>query len=129
MEAAKAEEESAPPTTRVKRALEIDEQSPVQEVPVKRVRVDDLEREVWVDGRRGRALLGLAIGLGARYEFSSLFCANLKCYITLFGLDFFCVEGFRFLVCKIMDGVYIFMTVNKLCLEFVVSLGIQQTRM
>ena len=67
MEAAKAEEESAPPTTRVKRALEIDEQSPAQEVPVKRVKVDDLEREVWVDGRRGRALLGLAIGLGVRY--------------------------------------------------------------
>jgi len=50
----------------VKRALEIDEESPAQQVNVKRARVDDLEREVWVDGRRGRALLGLAIGLGAR---------------------------------------------------------------
>jgi hypothetical protein len=53
----------------VKRALEIDEESPADEVPVKRARVDDLERAVWVDGRRGRALLGLAIGLGARYLF------------------------------------------------------------
>jgi hypothetical protein len=68
VEAAKAEEEAAPPDARVKRALEIDEESPAQEVPVKRARVDDLEREVWVDGRRGRALLGLAIGLGARYS-------------------------------------------------------------
>ena len=51
----------------MKRALEIDEESSAQEVPVKRARVDDLEREVWIDGRRGRALLGLAIGLGARY--------------------------------------------------------------
>ena len=65
--AAQVEQASAPPTTRVKRALEIDEESSAQEVPVKRARVDDLEREVWIDGRRGRALLGLAVGLGARY--------------------------------------------------------------
>ena len=63
---AQAEEQAIPLTTRVKRALEIDEDSPAQEVNVKRARVDDFEREVWVDGRRGRALLGLAIGLGAR---------------------------------------------------------------
>jgi hypothetical protein len=66
VEAAKAEEEQAPPTTRVKRALEIDEESPAQGVVVKRARVDELERDVWYDNRRGRALLGLAIGLGAR---------------------------------------------------------------
>ena len=65
VEAAKAEEETSP-DARVKRALEIDEKSPTDEAPVKRARVDDLEREVWVDGRRGRALIGLAIGLGAR---------------------------------------------------------------
>ena len=67
VEAARAEEKSAPPTTRVKRALEIDEESPGEEATVKRARVDDLEKEVWYDNRRGRALLGLAIGLGARY--------------------------------------------------------------
>lgn len=67
VEAAKAEEESAPHTTRVKRALEIDEESPAEQVSIKRARVDDLEKEVWYDNRRGRALLGLAIGLGARY--------------------------------------------------------------
>lgn len=67
VDAVQAEQVSVPPTTRVKRALEIDEESSAQEVPVKRARVDDLEREVWIDGRRGRALLGLAVGLGARY--------------------------------------------------------------
>jgi hypothetical protein len=51
----------------VKRALEIDEESPSQDVSVKRARVDGLEKEVFLDGVRGRALLGLAIGLGARY--------------------------------------------------------------
>src|SRR5205814_10029496 len=64
-------------TTRVKRALEIDpdtELGPEEHVPVKRARVENLEREVWVDGRRGRALLGLAIGLGARYGFELCFC-------------------------------------------------------
>ena len=67
VETAKAEEERDPSTSRVKRALEIDEDSPAQGVVVKRARVDELEREVWYDNRRGRALLGLAIGLGARY--------------------------------------------------------------
>ena len=62
-----AEEESAPAIKRVKRALEIDEKDEHEEVPVKRARVENLEREVWLDGRRGRALLGLAIGLGARF--------------------------------------------------------------
>lgn len=67
----------------MKRALEIDEESPAEEVPVKRARVDDLEREVWVDGRRGRALLGLAIGLGARYpspHYSRLTHFLVLCY-------------------------------------------------
>jgi len=71
IEASQASTESLPPPqTRVKRALEIDPQDEREEtaaVPVKRARVEELEREVWVDGRRGRALLGLAIGLGARY--------------------------------------------------------------
>jgi hypothetical protein len=79
VEAAKAEEEQAPPTTRVKRALEIDEESPAQGVVVKRARVDELEREVWYDNRRGRALLGLAIGLGARYTF--------PLFLVSFGAD------------------------------------------
>jgi hypothetical protein len=66
VEAAKAEEQSAPPAKSVKHKLEVDENSIAEEVQVKRARVDDLEREAWVDGRRGRALIGLAIGLGAR---------------------------------------------------------------
>jgi len=65
IEAAQAEEESEPPATRVKRTLEIDEKDSGEEIPVKRTRVDDLERQIWYDDRRGRALLGLAIGLGA----------------------------------------------------------------
>ena len=51
----------------MKRALEIDADSPAEETIVKRARVDDLERAVWVDGAKGRALLGLAVGLGVRY--------------------------------------------------------------
>lgn len=67
VEAAQAEEESEPPATRVKRTLEIDEKDSGEEIHVKRSRVDDLEKQIWYDDRRGRALLGLAIGLGARY--------------------------------------------------------------
>lgn len=64
VDAAVAEEQTSPPTSRVKRALDIDEESPAEETTVKRARVDDLEREFWAEGRRGRALLGLAVGLG-----------------------------------------------------------------
>jgi hypothetical protein len=71
IEAAQAEEESEPPATRVKRTLEIDEKESGEEIHVKRTRVDDLERQIWYDDRRGRALLGLAIGLGARYALPS----------------------------------------------------------
>lgn len=134
MEAAKAEEESAPPTTRVKRALEIDEQeaTPREEVPVKRARVDELEREVWVDGRRGRALLGLAIGLGARYVpltchfFRYFVNISTQCYITLLGLEdsFFFVISFLsvcFWSVKLSENEYIYVicfiitTVDKIC--------------
>jgi hypothetical protein len=72
VEAAQAEEESAPDATRVKRTLEIDEKDAGEQIPVKRTRVDDLERQIWYDDRRGRALLGLAIGLSARYPLPPL---------------------------------------------------------
>ena len=65
VDAAAAEEPAIPPTTRVKRALEIEEQGG-ESLNVKRAKVEDLEKAVWIDERRGRALLGLAIGLGAR---------------------------------------------------------------
>jgi len=76
VDAATADEQSAPPTTRVKRALEIDEAEEGDEVNVKRAKVEDLEKAVWIDERRGRALLGLAIGLGARYLLLSFY---VKC--------------------------------------------------
>lgn len=91
VEAAQAEEESEPSATRVKRTLEIDEQDSNEEIPVKRTKVDDLEKQIWYDDRRGRALLGLAIGLGVRYvlplspqSFLHVFPIFLKlCYFKL----------------------------------------------
>jgi hypothetical protein len=64
---AKVEELEAKATSRSKRALE---EAEGEEGSVKRVRIGDIERQAWIDARRGRALLGLAIGLGARYAFS-----------------------------------------------------------
>jgi hypothetical protein len=87
IEASQASTESLPPPqTRVKRALEIDPQDEREEtaVPVKRARVEELEREVWVDGRRGRALLGLAIGLGARYD---SWCCDVFWFLFLFWVS------------------------------------------
>ena len=86
VEATKAEEESGPTTTRVKRALEISEETNEEEVPVKRVRVEQFEKEVWVDGRRQRALLGLAIGLGARYSIERTMLTTVLYYHIYFRL-------------------------------------------
>ena len=55
---------------------------------MKRAKVEDLEKEVWVDGRRGRALLGLAIGLGARYEFEFFFLFSWVLCFGSFGFGF-----------------------------------------
>jgi multidrug resistance efflux pump len=72
VEAARAEEKEAvakveeleAKATRLKRSLEVEAE---EEGSSKRARVGDGERQAWIDARRGRALLGLAVGLGARY--------------------------------------------------------------
>ena len=53
--------------SREKRAREADEESSADQAPAKRARVDEVGQHGWMDGNRGRALLGLAIGVGARY--------------------------------------------------------------
>jgi hypothetical protein len=91
VEAAQAEEESAPDATRVKRALEIDDKDEGEQIPVKRSRVDELERQVWYDDKIGKALLGIAVGLGVRYTpFPSLSPLSFffrNSYNTKFDMD------------------------------------------
>lgn len=112
VDSANAEEGSAPPTARVKRALEIDEDSPSQDVSVKRARVGDLENRVLLYGRRGGVVLGLAmvglgIGWGARYPpllSQSLTIVPFYLICSRLGCGAF---SFWRLTCKIMDGIRI----------------------